>query len=125
MANSSEDDLLARVRVQVENGFPIPHDDAAELLTAYATVQAERDARADALKEWDDRVGALQAELATLRETLVGEVEARLHEKRMSFEMSGPHEDVDYRATFSFDEGGSWVRWPEIAAILNAIKGTP
>lgn len=68
---------------------------------------------------------AAESEIATLRETLVGEVEARLHEKRMSFEMSGPHEDVDYRATFSFDEGGSWVRWPEIAAILNAIKGTP
>ena len=106
------------------------------LRTAYATVQAERDAaRADVrrlieqneetTREWGEDVTRLRAELATLRETLVGEVEARLHEKRMSFEMSGPHEDVDYRATFSFDEGGSWVRWPEIAAILNAIKGTP
>lgn len=80
---------------------------------------------ADKYLDSEDRAAKAVSELATLRETLVGEVEARLHEKRMSFEMSGPHGDVDYRATFSFDEGGSWVRWPEIAAILNAIKGTP
>lgn len=120
-------------------------DDLRALLTAYATVQAELDTERMRLAgcgvaahggttdgmapEYDSdslqAVLRLRIELATLRETLVGEVEARLHEKRMSFEMSGPHGDVDYRATFSFDEGGSWVRWPEIAAILNAIKGTP
>ena len=110
MANSSEDDLLARVRVQVENGFPIPHDDAAELLTAYATVQAERDARADALKEWDDRVGALQAELATLRETLVGEVEKAV-------------KAVPVR----YDEAPeAWVRLHDIdRALAQLLRGAP
>ena len=55
------------------------------LWTAYATVQAERDAaRADVqrlieqndetTREWGEDVTRLRAELATLRETLVGEV---------------------------------------------------
>lgn len=133
-----EEQLSFCVSERYENvtAASIECDDLRALLTAYATVQAERDAaRADVrrlieqneetTREWGEDVTRLRAELATLRDTLVGEVEARLHEKRMSFEMSGPHGDVDYRATFSFDEGGSWVRWPEIAAILNAIKGTP
>ena len=57
------------------------------LRTAYATVQAERDAaRADVqrlieqndetTREWGEDVTRLRAELATLRETLVGEVDA-------------------------------------------------
>ena len=94
MANSSEmDDTTKPDFAAADRDAPLMaasksgayYDDERNLARAYlasraelATVQAERDARADALKEWDDRVGALQAELATLRETLVGEVEAHL-----------------------------------------------
>ena len=91
------------------------------LRTAYATVQAERDAaRADVqrlieqndetTREWGEDVTRLRADLATLRETLVGEVGAAV-------------KSVPVR----YDEAPeAWVRLHDIdRALAQLLRGAP
>lgn len=93
----------------------------AVVLTAYATVQAERDAaRADVqrlieqndetTREWGEDVTRLRADLATLRETLVGEVSAAV-------------KSVPVR----YDEAPeAWVRLHDIdRALAQLLRGAP
>ncbi len=97
------------------------------LRTAYATVQAERDAaRADVqrlieqndetTREWGEDVTRLRAELATLRETLVGEVE-----RMQRWDRVGPEDSYNDDWIIAHDSEGEYLYRSDV---LRRIKGT-
>lgn len=105
-----EEQLSFCVSERYENvtAASIECDDLRALLTAYATVQAERDAAMADAFDSAQKMGALHIELATLRETLVGELEAE-------------------RIEGSPDETESWLAstWnTALDCAINVIKGT-
>ncbi len=95
------------------------------LRTAYATVQAERDAaRADVqrlieqndetTREWGEDVTRLRAELATLRETLVGEVERMQRWDRVDID------DIEWN--IGHDPEGEYLYRSDV---LRRLRGAP
>ncbi len=95
------------------------------LRTAYATVQAERDAaRADVqrlieqndetTREWGEDVTRLRADLATLRETLVGEVERMQRWDRVDID------DIEWN--IGHDPEGEYLYRSDV---LRRLRGAP
>lgn len=148
MANSSDAALVARVRVYADllesaevfigidslNGSGAAIDLRA-LLTAYATVQAERDAAVSGNfpLTWGEitrrsmETKELRAALATLRETLVGEVRAMRMEhthpcNEYHRRATDPHPPYDYERECVCNAD---VTNAALDRAINLIKGTP